>query len=217
MKNYRRRSSTPLLFATALLLLLPSPAGAGAQTPREIFDAAVADFAAARFDAAAEGFDRVVELVPDQQPYLWQRGIALYYVGRWQDCREQFESHRTVNPADVENAAWHFLCVARQDGAEAARAALLPVGDDRRVPMDAIYDMFRGERTPEQVLAAAGDSPRGRFYAHLYVGLYYEAGGDPEAARQQIERAADDRFAGPGNYMHMVARAHLKSLEQRRP
>ena len=64
-----------------------------------------------------------------------------------------------MNPADVENAAWHFLCVARQEGAEKARAALLPVGADPRVPMREVYEMFRGRLEPSAVIAAAGSAP----------------------------------------------------------
>ena len=66
----------------------------------------------------------MAKAVPDEAPYLWQRGIALYYAGRYDDCRRQFESHRSVNPDDVENAAWHFLCVARAESPAKARAAL---------------------------------------------------------------------------------------------
>ena len=69
-----------------------------------------------RFAASAAAFDELAKVIPDQAPQLWQRGIALYYAGRYTDCRRQFESHRTVNPDDVENAAWHFLCVAREQG-----------------------------------------------------------------------------------------------------
>src|SRR5262249_61108175 len=86
-----------------------------------------------------------------------------------------FESHRTVNPDDVENAAWHFLCVARAESPEKAKEALLPVGPDPRVPMAQIYRMFGGTLAPEQVLSAAGARPESQFYAHLYVGLYFEA------------------------------------------
>ena len=106
-------------------------------------------------------FDELARLVPDQAPYLWQRGIAQYYAGRYRECRAQFESHRTVNADDVENAAWHFLCVARAESMAAARAALLPVGPDPRVPMRQIYQMFRGDLSPDQVMAAAGTRPEG--------------------------------------------------------
>ena len=188
-----------------------------AQDARALLDRAVDAFAAGRLEAAAAGFDEVAELAPRAAPQLWQRGIALYYVGRYRDCREQFESHRLVNPNDVENAAWHFLCVARADSPAAALDALLPVGPDSRAPMREIYRLFRGELPPEEVLAAGERAAeRGRlsglFFAHLYVGLHHEALGDDAGARAHLAAAADERFARAGGYMHMVARVHVRQL-----
>ena len=179
-----------------------------AQEPQAVFDRAVADFEAGRVVESAAGFDALVKLLPAAAPELWQRGIALYYAGRYQDCRAQFESHRTVNPNDVENAVWHFLCVARAESPEKARAAILPVGPDSRVPMRQVYEMFRGTLSPDRVLAAAGARPSGEFFAHLYVGLYYEALRDKRAL-EQIRIAAADRYADAGGYMHTVAKVHL--------
>ena len=186
-----------------------------AQDPQAILNRAVADFENGRFAESAAAFDALAKAVPDQAPYLWQRGIALYYAGRYNDCRRQFESHRAVNPNDVENAAWHFLCVARAESPAKAQAALLPAGPDARIPMREVYQMFRGTLTPEQVLSAAGSQPRAQFYGHLYLGLYFEALGMKERARQHIMIAADDRFEPHGGYMHMVARVHLRSLTVR--
>src|SRR5262245_57461724 len=187
----------------------------GAQTPRErpqeVFDRAIADFRSGRIVESAAGFDNLVKLAPEIAPELWQRGIALYYAGRYKDCRAQFESHRTVNPNDVENAAWHFLCVARSESVQRARTALLPVGPDGRVPMRQIYDLFRGALRPEDVMAAAGDRPNAQFYAHLYVGLYSEATGNRAAALEHITEAASDRYAA-GGYMNTVARVHLRLM-----
>jgi lipoprotein NlpI len=200
--------------ALALLLLLSAIRVAAAQsadTPRAILDRATADFARGAVEQAAAGFDEVARLVPAAAPQLWQRGIVLYYVGRYADCRAQFESHRTVNPNDVENAAWHFLCVARAESPAAARAALLPVGPDARPIMRQVYDLFRGVLTPEAVLTSAGGSLSGRFYAHLYLGLYFEAMGDAPRAREHITQAAADQYA-PAGYMHTVARVHLARL-----
>jgi len=185
-----------------------------AEEPRGIFDQAVADFRSGRIVESVAGFDRLVKLWPDALPQLWQRGIALYYAGRFKDCRAQFESHRTVNPNDVENAAWHFLCVARGDSPAKAKAALLPVGPDSRVPMSQIYQMFRGELTVEQVLKAGGTQPESQFYAELYSGLYLEALGNSERALKHIRNAAADRYSGSG-YMHDVARVHRDRLVQR--
>ena len=195
---------------------------AAAQNARAVLDRAVGDFAAGRLAEAAAGFDEVAALVPRAAPQLWQRGIALYYVGRYQDCREQFESHRLVNPNDVENAAWHFLCVARADSPAAALEALLPVGPDSRAPMREIYEMFRGELAPEGVIAAGERATeRGRasglFFAHLYVGLYHEALGNDADARVHLEAAADEQYAPAVGYMHMVARVHVDQVARPAP
>jgi lipoprotein NlpI len=183
-----------------------------AQSPRALLDRAVAEFERGQFAQSAASFDQLAKLIPDEAAHLWQRGIVLYYAGRYTDCRRQFESHRTVNPDDVENAAWHFLCVAREQTPEKARGALLPVGPDARVPMREVYQMFRGALTPQDVLKAAGSSPSGLFYAHLYIGLYSEATGRADLAREHLRSAADERYQAAGGYMHLVARVHHKVL-----
>jgi outer membrane protein assembly factor BamB len=188
-------------------------ASASSADPRAILDRAITEFERGRVAESAAAFDELVKVAPNLAPDLWQRGIALYYAGRYQDCRKQFESHRTVNPDDVENAAWHFLCVARAESPERARAALLPVGPDSRVPMRQVYEMFRGKLDPAQVLKAGGTGASGQFYAHLYLGLYYEAVGDARRAREHIAVAAQDRFEDAGGYMHTVARVHLARLK----
>ena len=180
------------------------------QDVRAILDRAVTDFRAGRVEAALEGFDRVARLSPADAPHLWQSGIAQYYAGKFRECRDMFVSHRTVNPDDVENAAWHFLCVARAESPEAARKQILPVGPDARLPMREVYRMFKGEMTQAQVMKAAGSDPAGQFFARLYIGLYLEATGNREAGRAQIEIAAEDRYARVGGYMHDVARVHMK-------
>lgn len=180
--------------------------------PQAVFQRAVADFLAGRIDESVAGFDTAARLDPGRAPQFWQRGIALYYAGRYKDCRAQFESHRTVNPDDVENAAWHFLCVARSDSPQRARAALLPVGPDPRAPMREVYEMFRGNLTADAVMTAAGPRPEAQFYAHLYIGLYSEALGNNAQALEHIRAAAEDRYA-MGGYMHTVAKIHLTRLQ----
>ena len=199
----------------ALQVLFAFAGVACAQSPAErAFERAMAHFQGGRIAESVTEFDTVARLVPDEAPYLWQRGIALYYAGRYRDCRAQFESHRTVNPNDVENAAWHFLCVARAESAEKARAAMLPVGPDARVPMREVYRMFQGALSPDSVLAVAGTDVESEFYAHLYVGLYFDALGRKADALAHIRAAAADRYATAGGYMHVVARVHLTMLQR---
>lgn len=211
-------SSRRLPWATSLALLAAATCGAAAadpERPQALFDEAVRLFFAARPVESARTFDRLLAAVPGAEPELWQRGLALYYAERFQDGREQFERHRTVNPDDVENPAWHFLCVARLEGPEAARRAMLPVGEDRRVPMREILDLYAGRGDAATVLAAAeqGDAAARRnqlCYAHLYLGLHAEACGDRELARKHIVQAAGpfrmDHYMGKVAVMHASLR-----------
>jgi len=205
----RTRCSVSIFVVSSAVALLVGAVGAqGAPSAREILDRAIDDFLAGRITESVTGFDRVVALAPEAAPQLWQRGIALYYAGRYRECRAQFESHRTVNPNDVENPAWHFLCVARAESPEKARAALLPVGPDQRSPMREIYQMFKGTMTPDAVLKAAGGESSSQFFAELYVGLYYDALNDAARAREHLTAAASPRFADAGGYMYRVATLH---------
>jgi lipoprotein NlpI len=197
-----------LALVSAVILAATTSAQRSTENPREILDRAITDFLAGRVPESVTGFDRVAALVPQAAPELWQRGIALYYVGRYRDCRAQFESHRKVNPNDVENPAWHFLCVAKIESPEKARAALLPVGPDQRSPMREIYQMFQGRVPVEVMLNTAGNDPSARFYAELYAGLYFDATGNQTRAIEHLRIAADERYASVGGYMHRVAQLH---------
>ena len=113
-------------------------------------------------------------------PYLWQRGISDYYAGQFKKGREQFESHKRVNPDDVENAAWHFLCVARTNGIEAARKSLIPIDvtRDSRVPMTEIYELYAGRGSEDAVTNAAekANTEQARMYAAPLPGALLRGG-----------------------------------------
>ena len=182
----------------------------------------VEHFMLGHIEESITDFDRFVERSPGQAPYHWQRGIAYYYAGRYEDGRKQFELHQSVNPHDVENAVWHYLCVARVAGLAKAQSALIPIQGDARVPMAQVHALFAGQGKPEDVLAAAraGDPSPERlrdqlFYAHLYLGLYYEAAGDAKRARESITRAAVE--FKEDHYMGEVARVHLQLLDLKAP
>jgi len=191
----------------------PAPASSTPQlSPRERDRRGDERLLAGRFDEAIADFDAYLAVEPAADPYHWRRGIAYYYAGRYADGAAQFVRHRVVNPNDVENAAWHFLCVARDTSVEAARAALLPVGPDQREPMMKVYELFGGKAQPADVLAAAQASRQrdALFFAHLYLGLYYEALGDEELTREHIDLAATEHARS--HYMGRVAAVHAQLL-----
>ncbi len=176
-------------------------------------------FKLGHFEQSIADFDKFIALVPAQEPHHWQRGIAYYYAGRFADGRRQFETHQTVNPNDVENAVWHFLCVARQAGVEKARAALIPIQGDGRVPMMEVHALFGGKAKPEDVLAAAqagnpsaAELYQRKFFAHLYLGLYYEALGNEKLTREHIFKSAGEFKSD--HYMGEVARIHAEVLRK---
>lgn len=170
-------------------------------------------FRAGKIEESIKQFDRAIALSPRLAPHHWQRGISLYYAGRFDDCRRQFEIHKTVNPEDVENSVWHYLCVARLKSADEARKSLIEIHSDTRVPMMEVYAMFRGQSTPAKVIATAGRDRGALFYAHLYVALFHEANRRPADAAHHLRIAVEDFEAD--HYMGDVARVHWRLLNKK--
>jgi lipoprotein NlpI len=162
---------------------------------------------------SATDFDRYLELRPDQRSRLWERGISCYYAGRFQDGADQFVAYQQFDNRDVENVVWHVLCLSRILGLKEARKQLMPADGDPRIPMAAIHRLFAGKASVEDVLSEVKQRPlddaarrTANFYAHLYIGLYHEAAGNEQQARQFITAAADQY--SDANYMGDVARVH---------
>lgn len=178
-------------------------------------------FAAGDMTQSVAAFDEVIRLSPASKPQLWQRGLSLYYASRFADGVKQFETHQTVNSQDVENAVWHLLCAARVSDVDQARTKLIPITGDTRVPMSQVYEMFAGRMTPAEVLKAAsktthriqeGDSQHRlqQYYAHLYIGLFYEMQEKPVEAKASMERALKFNPLPKDNFMGVVADVHLR-------
>lgn len=164
-------------------------------------------------------FDKFIELKPEAEPGHWRRGISYYYAGRFDEGRKQFQGYEKVDTNDVENAVWCFICTARLTDVEKARSSMLKIGHDRRVPLMQIYDLFRGKLQPQDVLTAAqngrpaaAELRQRLFYAHLYLGLYYEVQGDKKRTLDHMTRAVDQHM--DGHYMGDVARVHLDLLRK---
>lgn len=173
-----------------------------------------------KFKEAVADFDEYLKADPKFAPEHWRRGIALYYAGRYKDGVAQFELHRKANPEDVENAAWHYLCNARANTPKKAREDLIPVTKDSRVPMKQVLELFAGKLQPKDVLAAAENADlkgeplkEARFYANLYVALYYESEGDEKKCKEYLTDAVEKYKIS--HYMWDVADAHLKTLRKK--
>lgn len=160
-------------------------------------------------------FDTAVEKSPEVLPYLWQRGISQYYAGEYKKGQEQFEVHRTVNPNDVENAFWHFLCTAKLQGIDKASQSVLLAGQDNREPLMQVQLLIQGKLEEEELLKvteAGGKSTK--FYGYLYLGLYADVAKNPAKAKDYLEKCVKIDYPG---YMHDVAKVHLAMLNEKGP
>jgi lipoprotein NlpI len=191
----------------------------GGKTPEAYDVRGAAYFKSGDMAKALADFDKYLELRPDVRPEHWKRGICCYYAKKYAEGNQQFEEHQKVNPNDVENAVWRYLCQAHLIGRDKAKEQMLKIRNDRRVPMMVIYDLFLGKANPDDVLRAArakaptaGQQKLQMFYAHLYLGLYYESLGDAKKAREHIDVAVGE--FGIRDYMGDVARVHRDLLQK---
>jgi len=170
---------------------------------------------AGKSKAAVDFFDRYLKLEPNALAGLWQRGIALYFARDYKRGVKQFEVHREVNPNDVENAAWHFLCVAKAQSFDKAKTVVLPAPNDSRAPMEEVLQMLSTGDT-EKVVTKMESFPANTrlresadFYGNFYLGLYADAAGDRAEAKRYLDLAAKDASV---SYMGDVARVYAVYL-----
>jgi lipoprotein NlpI len=166
-------------------------------------------FKLGKFNESIADFDEYIRRKPDRKVSHWQRGISYFYAGRYDDGRQQFEGYQDFDSNDVENAVWRFMCMVRKDGIDKARKEMLKIGNDRRVPMRQVYDLYKGDLKPADVMKAATKGSE-LFYAHLYVGIYYDLLGEKKRAFEHLNAATEKHRIG--HYMWDVARVHRDLL-----
>ncbi|MGY8770646.1 MAG: tetratricopeptide repeat protein [Pirellulales bacterium] len=182
-------------------------------------------FRIGKFKESVADFDQYVKLQPKQASRQWERGISCYYAEMYQAGADQFKLYQSYHDNDVENSVWRYLCVARAQTVEKARKTILPIKNDSRIPMMTLLAMYRGDATPADVLKeieqgepTAAERAGRKFYADLYLGLFFEANGQPQKARKHIAAAADKQIpiqaqGRINTYMWDVARVHHERLQ----
>ncbi|MBW4643843.1 MAG: hypothetical protein KME23_12785 [Goleter apudmare HA4340-LM2] len=183
------------------------------QNPNAYIHRGMVYFQLAKIHESIQDFDTAQKLDPRLTPYLWQRGLSYYYAGKFAEGAQQFEIDLTVNAQDVEETVWRYLCIARLRGVTEARNSLLTVKNDPRRIMRCVYDLYAGNCSPDDVLVVGqSEGEKGKFYSHLYVGLYYEAENNLDLAQEYIVKAADQYKID--DYMWYLARVHKRMLEK---
>ena len=164
-----------------------------------------------RFEEALRDYDVAATLGdPHDDDSCWEQGLAQYYVGDFKAGRDQFARYHTVGARDIENGIWRFLCIAEDEGIEKARASMFAYPEKLRTPFPALLDLYLGKGSEAAVLDAAKRdvvSPAAQterlFYAHYYLGKYYEITGDRNKAQTQVKAALDYRI---GHFMYTCAK-----------
>ncbi|XP_042480335.1 uncharacterized protein LOC122061187 isoform X2 [Macadamia integrifolia] len=155
-------------------------------------------------------FDSAIELDPRQKAYLWQRGLTLYYLDRFEEGAEQFRLDVAQNPNDTEESIWCFLCEAQLYGVDEARSRFLEVGQDPRPVMREAYNLFKDGNDPEKLVSAFLVAQEHEyFYASLYAGLYYESQKNSNAAKRHLLAACQSPYGlRSDDYMASLAKVH---------
>ena len=178
-------------------------------------------------EGATLDFDALIAKSPGSKPYLWQRGIALYYIDEFGEAEKQFREDVKVNPNDTEEAAWAFLSQMRKGGGGDVSSTLNKAkeefvelaGRDSRKVMGSVLRLYKtgdeeAKKTLESLSKKPADSTQSAsdaFYASLYLGLYSEAIGNAEEAKYWMKKANGTPYGqrASGDFMTSVARVHL--------
>lgn len=179
------------------------------------------------FDRALADYEKMVELNPDSGASHWRRGIARFYAKKYPAAAKQFEEYHSFDNVDRENGIWRYLSQHRAYGIEKAREGLLKYEKTDREPFPAVYQLFAGKLTPQQIEKQIADADiddeersKREFYAHLYIGLNHAIEGRDAEAIKHLRKSTANTW-GPGggygpSYMWHVGRLHYDLLLKQR-
>ncbi len=175
----------------------------------------------AHFAEAVADFEKLIAIDPAQDAPHWRLGIAYYFAGEFAKSAKQFVKYHDYDGGDRENGIWKFLGDVKVLGLEPARRAMLSYTRFDREPFPALYAMFGGEKTADDVFAEMKkkeltDNTTVMFFANYYAGLNEEIPGHREKAlvllREAVALGWNKRVGTEPSYMWQVARLHCEKL-----
>jgi len=174
-------------------------------------------FRLGRFEESVADYDQAAQFGrPHDEDWCWERGLAQYYAGDFAGGRDQFLRYNRVGSLDIENGIWRFLCIAELDGIEKARETMLEYPRKVRPPFPALLEVYLGQGSAVAVMAGAERDATAptelttyRFYAHYYLGKYYEISGETATALAEVTKALEYRIP---HFMYACAKADARRL-----
>ncbi len=189
----------------------------GDQPTRLHHDRAEVLFRLGRFEESVRDYDSAARFGwPHDEDSCWERGLAQYYAGDYRAGAEQFARYHRVGALDIENGLWRFLCIAEDADIAKARETMFEYPRKLRTPFPALLALYMDQGAADAVLEEANrevSSPEAHteslFYAHYYLGKYYEIIDDTENALTHVREALKHRIP---HFMYACAEADRKRL-----
>lgn len=175
-----------------------------------------------RFDEAVTEYEQMLVTDPSTKQSHWRLGIAYFFNNQPDKAVLIFEGYHSFDDVDRENGIWRYLSQYKASDAVTAKKELLRYKKDDRQPFPAVYRLFDGTMTVQQVLdsipadASIAEREQSTFYIRLYCGMLAVVKKNKAKAVEHLKLAVACKWpqtAGFGpNYMWHVARIQLNQL-----
>ncbi|KAJ1458352.1 hypothetical protein M885DRAFT_513491 [Pelagophyceae sp. CCMP2097] len=179
-----------------------------------------------QFEDALVSFDAARALA-GPAAYLWQRGIALFYLGRYGEAAADFDGNADIFEEKFEQLASEervlAACARRKAGDETA-LVLNPELEETRPVLSVVNAVFSGSAAMTDVgrlVINANEEDRKpgmrrRLHGHFYAALYFESVcGDDSRARAHMvlanERALAEQAKWESDVTLVLPSLHLKA------
>lgn len=162
-----------------------------------------------QFESAYEAFDAVLELSPEYDYAFLNRGIALYYGGRYELAVADMQSFYSLDPKDGYRSLWLYLTQSAQD-TEQAKANLAMSQPDLapNAWSSVLVDYYLGKNSREEVFAAAkvGLSHPNEYAERLCEAYFYIA----KIAQEQ------GQYSDAANYFRLALATNIYDFVEHR-
>lgn len=175
-----------------------------------------------RFPEAVAEYEQMIMIDPGVKKSHWRLGIAYFFNNQPAKAVEIFEGYHSYDDVDRENGIWRFLSQFKATNSKTAGQELLKYEKDDREPFPAVYKLFDGSMTSQQVIdsipndLSKNETEQRAFYVRLYCGMLSVVKNQNADAIGHLEKAVHCKWpqtAGYGpNYMWHVARIQLNQL-----
>jgi lipoprotein NlpI len=165
---------------------------------------------------ALADYEEMIRLDPSQDVPHWRLGIVYFFLGKYEKGAAQFAKYHAYGARDRENGVWHFFCLAKVKGVEAARKEMLAYTQFDRHPFPDVYSLLEAkidaaelQKRQEKRHEATGRQEEEQFFVDLYLGMHAWLEKKPELAEKHLAAATANRWGREESgktYMWQVAR-----------